>query len=228
MVQVLPFCCKKNRSRKIIPKCIVPAFLYLMVFLAPLFPFNSIAAQTTDTRIVPIHSDTSLVAQITDFDKIVTRKWKQYVVKIQHIDPINITYTFPLNNEPMTIAKSEVAQIFYADGRKDIFVTPDEDEMEDNQGIDVRELDAWEKIVVLESDSSLAGLEFIEHIDIRYEGNKLNMNNEKLERNALIILRKKAANREGTHMYVTGKQANRAYGELPYMDMEADVYRKVE
>ena len=164
---------------------------------------------------------------VKQYDKIYTTNWKLYIGKVQRIDNTNIYFQYPLNDETSEIKRDNISQIIYASGKHEVFAMPNEIE-DDNLTIDTRaklaEKKEWQDVLVADSSEVVNGLSKLGAISANYEADKLNANTKFLEKNVLIILRRKAANMNGDYIVITKKNVRRSYGELPFITMKAEVY----
>jgi hypothetical protein len=164
------------------------------------------------------------------FDKIITFDNEVLIVKIQHITLTEISFLFPFNTRIESINRQKVSQILYADDRIDLF-TPFEEKKRDLLPIQEERLivyrrDLWEKIHTTENVNDIAGFRKIGSVSAFFETDQINCNNEYLEKNGMIRLKKKAARLEAEMILITGKSVHRGYGDYPTIKMEGIAYKK--
>jgi len=82
----------------------------------------------------------------------------------------------------------------------------------------------WSDIIVANDDTDLSGLVNKGEIECEYIGNSLIADDGSLERNCIILLKKKASSMQGHVIKVTSKKIIREYGEYPRIIMKADMY----
>jgi|SRR4030042_1644767 len=164
------------------------------------------------------------------FDKIITFDNEVLVVKIHHITLTGISFFYPFNTRIETINRQKVSQILYADNRIDLF-TPFEEEkkellpvQEDRLIVYRREL--WEKIFTTENINDVSGLTKIGPVSSGFEADQINSDNHYLEKNGMIILKKRAARLQADVVFITNKSVHRGYGDYPTIKIEGIAYKK--
>jgi hypothetical protein len=166
---------------------------------------------------------------ITKFDKILTYDHQVYIVKIQNITPSYVLFLYPFNTNVHPLNRSEISQIQYADGTIDIFLPlPDKNgfsfHIVDTARIIIRNPREWEKVVLTESADDIDGMVEKGKITASYIADFGNAANKYLEKNAGIILKKKAANLNAPVILVINKNYNKAYGDLPSIELEGIIF----
>ena len=175
-------------------------------------------------------ADAELNTYIDKYDKLYTRDLELLIVRVKGIDEKYVKFNYPLNTKLERISKDEVSQIFYSDGKRDIYFLPDTlTEEAESSGLLVKEEKDWTTIEVIENEEEIdASYMFIEKIQSFYEADRINANTKFLEKNAIIILKRRAASLGGSTIVLTDKDVSRAYGELPKIRLTAKVYSKDE
>lgn len=168
-------------------------------------------------------------AAISQYDKILTYSHQVYIVKIQNITPSLILYLYPFNTDLHSLNRNEISQIQYADGTIDIFLPLTDKkgfdyEIVDTARIIIRSKHDWEKVALTEEPEDIAGMVEKGKITALYQADYVNAGNEYLEKNARIILRKKAANLNTPVVFLIHKNYHKAYGDLPSIELEGIMY----
>ena len=170
--------------------------------------------------------DTFLNKYEDHFDKIYLKNWTLYIVRIKTISEKNVRFNYPLNSEIQEINRKDISQIIYADGRHDFFAYPDTlIEVSKSSSAIVQTIKDWEKVQTTNNEEDInENFKLIEQIEAFYEADRINASTKFLEKNATIILRRKAAAIGGSMILITDKKSSRVYGELPKIEMKAKVY----
>lgn len=149
-------------------------------------------------------------------------------MRVKSIDEKFVKYNYPLNSQLEKISKDDVSQIYYSDGTRDIYSLPVTlTEQAESSGIIAKKEKDWTSIAVIENEEEIdASYQFIQNIQSNYEADKINANTKFLEKNATIILKRRAASLGGSAIIITDKEVIRAYGELPRIILSASVYSK--
>jgi len=168
-------------------------------------------------------------AAIARYDKILTYGHQVYIVKIQNITPSLVLYWYPFNTELHSINRNEISQIQYANGTIDIFLP-----LTDKNGFDrvvvdtariiIRNKHDWEKVMLTDKPEDIAGMVEKGKVTALYKADFVYAENDYLEKNARIILRKKAANLNTPVVFLVNKNYSKAYGDLPSIELEGVLY----
>ncbi len=167
---------------------------------------------------------------INYFDKIITFDNEVLVVKIQHITLTEVRFLYPYNTRVETINRQKVSQILYSDNRIDLFTPYDEEKkdllpiQEDRLIVYHREI--WERIVTTEDEDEVVGLELAGPVSAVYEADQFKSTNEYLEKNGIIILKKRAAKLQADYILITNKSFHKGYGDPPSVKIEGLAYKK--
>lgn len=156
------------------------------------------------------------------FDRVITSTGDEYVVKVKDINIYEIVYTYPLNTIEQRMDKDMIKKIIFSDGSEQV-ISGEEVKEEKDWAVVVGEKD-WEKVIILTSEDEIEGLKKLEEFKAKYVGNRIKTSSEYLEKNVMIILRKKTAHLKGNYLLVKEKQEYRAYGDLPYIEMTGIAY----
>jgi len=187
---------------------------------------DSIFAGTFHKLIIQSNFDSSIIAR---YDKILTYDHQVYVVKIQNITPSHILFLYPFNPELHSISRTEVSQIHYGRGKIDIFLPLADKSGFDRQIVDtariiIRNRRDWEKVTITEKAEDIAGMINKGTISAFFEADFVTAGNDYLEKNASIILKKKAANMSAPVVLLINKNFHKAYGDLPSVELEGVIY----
>jgi hypothetical protein len=166
---------------------------------------------------------------IAAYDKILTYNHEVFIAKIQNITPNFVLFLYPFNTELQSLSRNEISQIQYADGAIDIFLPlSDKDgfnmEVVDTARIIIRSRRDWEKVTLTDKSEDIAGMVEKGKVIACYHADYVNAANEYLEKNAQIILRKKAANLNAPVVLLTNKNFHKAYGDPPSIELEGILY----
>ncbi len=187
---------------------------------------DSIFASAFHKLVMMANFDSSVIAR---YDKILTYNHQVYVVKIQNITPSHILFLYPYNPELHSISRTEVSQIHYGKGKIDIFLPLADKIGFDRQIVDtariiVRNRREWEKVTITEKPEDIAGMVNKGTISAYFEADFVNAGNDYLEKNASIVLKKKAANMNAPVVLLINKNFHKAYGDLPSLELEGIIY----
>ncbi len=158
-----------------------------------------------------------------DFDKVITRKNENLFVKITENNIFDIHFTYPLNTIENVMEKSQIKKIIFSDGTAEVVAGEAEIKKEGDTLIIVDEKD-WEKVDTTSLAENVFGLTDKGEISILYEADKFNMPSDLMEKNALIILRKRTARLKAHMILIEDIQFQRAYGELPYVEIKGKAF----
>lgn len=187
---------------------------------------DSIFSSTFHKLVMLSNFDSSIIAR---YDKILTYDHQVFIVKIQNITPSHILFLYPFNPEIHSISRTEVSQIHYGKGKIDIFLPLADKIGFDKQIVDtsriiVRNRRDWEKVTITEKPEDIAGMVNKGTISAFYEADFVSAGNDYLEKNASIILKKKAANMNAPVVLLINKSFHKAYGDLPSLELEGIIY----
>ena len=149
--------------------------------------------------------------QATRYDKIILANGETLVVSLKDSSEAGVSFSYPLNSRVEKLGRNEIAGIVPAGGPAIAMPGSNANESGNN----------WEEVSLLLKPVDAGGAKNLGEIDARFEGDQLNASSEYLEKNALIILRKKALHLGANAIYITGKNEYRAFGDLPYISLKA-------
>jgi len=166
---------------------------------------------------------------IAAYDKILTYSHEVYIAKINNITPNFVLFLYPFNTELQSINRNDISQIQYADGTIDIFLPLTDKagfdrEIVDTARIIIRNRRDWEKVTLTEKSEDITGLVEKGKVIANYQADYVNAENEYLEKNAQIIIRKKAANLNAPFVLLINKNFHKAYGDPPSIELEGILY----
>lgn len=167
--------------------------------------------------------DTDISVYKGDFDKVITRKNEILFVKITENNIFDIHFTYPLNTIENVMEKSRIKEIIFSDGTAEIVASTEDIEAESDTLIIADEKD-WEKVDTTSLAENVFGLKEMGEVSILYEADKFNMPSELMEKNALIILRKRTARLKAHMILIEDIEFSRAYGELPYVEIKGKAF----
>jgi hypothetical protein len=166
---------------------------------------------------------------IAAYDKILTYSHQVLIGKIQNITPNFVLFLYPFNTELQSLNRNEISQIQYADGAIDIFLPLTDKggfskEVVDTARIIIRSRRDWENVTLTNRSEDITGMIEKGKVIASYQADYVNAENEYLEKNAQIILRKKAANLNAPFVLLTNKNFHKAYGDPPSIELEGILY----
>jgi hypothetical protein len=156
------------------------------------------------------------------YDKIVKKNGEIIRCIISEKNIYEISYINPQTNKITTISTNNVKEIRYATGKKELIDNNPEKAPKD-WVVTSGEKD-WQKVKITYLQKDVESLVEKGPIDATFEAIKLDATTEVMERNANIILKKKAAKIGATIVYVSYKHVNKTYGEMPSIEMKGVAY----
>lgn len=172
-------------------------------------------------------NDTAYLKQIADYDKLVFNNWDLKIVKVKDITSQQVLFLYPLNPQTQIVRREKVSQILYADGRHEIFkplIRHNESDSMFLKDVRIKDPKKWQKVTVVYNEDEIPMLFELGEVFAEYRSYKINASTEYLEKNAIIILKKKVANMNGTCVLVTEKKTRRPYGDSPFIRIEGRAF----
>lgn len=169
----------------------------------------------------------SVFISFSHFDKIITLNREVIIARVERITPTDIFYVYPLNYVNLSINRSLISQILYADKSLEVFVPLDRKmnmPILQTERVIVRNKKDWEKVISTYNKEEVTDLESRGNVLAEFEAPKLKVDNEYLEKNAIIILKRKAANLGAHYVLITNTTFHSGYGDLPLVEMEGVAY----
>jgi hypothetical protein len=168
-------------------------------------------------------------ARLASYDKIITFEKEVYLGKVYNITFSDVRYTCPPDNKLTVLRKSDISQILYADGRRDLFIALDDKtvkqkELVDTARIIIKNQKDWMKVIVTENPAEIQQLAMKGNLKASFEAETGNASNEDLLRGANIILKKKAAVMQAHCVLVETKFFKKSYGDLPRVEVTARAF----
>jgi hypothetical protein len=155
-------------------------------------------------------------------DTIIKKSGGRMKVKIEGKNLFEILFKYPGQKITKKMSTSSIKEIRYANGKIEIIDTSPEKRPKDWVPV-VAEVE-YSKIEIAKDASNVANLVEMGEVEAYYMSRKMMAENSFLEKNALIILRKKAVTLKATTILVTYKDIVRQYGEFPSIAMKATAY----
>jgi hypothetical protein len=170
--------------------------------------------------------DSSALAKL---DKIITYDRDVYVGKIHNITFAEVRFISPGNDRLVSVNKSEISQILYADGRRDVFIALEDksvkqQELVDTARIIIKNQKDWMKVTVTENPDDVKAFTARGNLKVTYEAETGNVDNDELMRQVSVRLKKKAAALRAHCVLVESKFFKKGYGELPRVEVIARAY----
>lgn len=153
-------------------------------------------------------------------DTIITKAGNKIIGHIENKTKFEIIIRMN-NNNTERVNHNIIKEIFYGNGTYENIEARSGKTTKDKI---IGSVQNWTEVIIANEGSNLSGYTEKEEIEVKYVGTKLNTDNTSLERNCLVLLRKRAAALGGRVIKVTQKSIIREYGEFPYIIMKAKVY----
>lgn len=168
-------------------------------------------------------------AELDECDKIITFGRDVHVGRIRTITYSDIWFTAPRDTALQHVRRSDVSQVLFAGGRRDVFIPLNDrsvnqaDRVNPDQLI-VKNQKDWMKVRVTENPDEVRGLLPCGKLSAKYEAEVGNMPNDELMRHAGNVLRKKAVHLKASCVLIDTKFFYKAYGDLPRVEVTAVAY----
>jgi hypothetical protein len=189
--------------------------MYKLILLGLIFQLTCLLNTFSNSKIAG--TDTVVA---NDFDKIIKTNSVELIVRVNRLSNSEVFYVYPLNKEELSIPRKNIHRIIYSSGKIENFNPLSENSNEDESSIN------WENVIVLKNQSEADNLAEISDVDALYESKKMKISTSQLEKNGLMILKKKTANLGGKYILITDKIINKAYGDLPSIEYYGKAYKK--
>ena len=135
------------------------------------------------------------------------------IVDVTKVTANYVSFIYPGQNEVYTIERKQVQKIVYKNGRIEEF---------NNPLIEMIDEYEWEAVWLTEDKKEVVDL--YKRGTIEAKSSPSDRSPKAAKRNAIIKLKKKAANIRGTVVLVTHKQKTGGYGEFPGYYIKGTVY----
>ena len=163
----------------------------------------------------------------TGLDKIVKKTGAFFYVNYVGKNLYEISYKKPGENIIQKISTADVSRVYHANGKVDI-VDNNPDKNPKDWVVKASEKE-WQRVRVVYEEDKVAGMAEKGEIEAEFVAKKLNnSDNELLEKNAIIVLKKKAFSLKANYVLVKSKNIERNYGEMPSIKMTGKAYLKGE
>lgn len=182
---------------------LVHLFFFLIFMM-----LTSLSAQTDQTSVL---------------DTIVKKSGVTVIGKVEGKTKFEVLLRVPGMKDLQRVNNSVIKEIRYGNGTIEV-VEAKTGQMSKEQIQGKQNSKDWTSILVANEGSDLSGYTEKGEIEVRYDATRINMSNSELERNAIVLLRKRAAAMGGSVIKVTGKNIVREYGSFPFITMKAMVY----
>jgi hypothetical protein len=180
---------------------------------------TSATTAVTETNEIPDTPDDTI-----GMDKIVRRNGDALFGKVIGKNIYEIQYKRKRDNVIRKVSTSNVKEIIYANGKVDLIDNNPEKKSKD--WISVAAENDWAKIQVFSEASQVEGATEIGEIEAEYVAKKMDAQNDLLEKNIIITLKKKALTMKANAVLIIDKKFERNYGELPFITVKAVAYSK--
>jgi hypothetical protein len=180
---------------------------------------------TKKAEVAPAAPITSEPAASTGLDTIVKKTGGKMKVRITGKNVHEVTFIIPGEKKEKKLSTGYIKELRYADGRVDLIDNTPEKITAKDVNLMIPESE-WKKVEVAKSEIEVKDLVEKEVIEAEAEGKKYTTTDSFLEKNAIVILRKKAVNLKATKILVIDKIVTREYGEYPKMKVIAKAYAK--
>lgn len=156
-------------------------------------------------------------------DTIIKKSGVPIVGKVEGKTKFEVLIRVPGTKDVQRVNNSVIKEIRYGNGTIEI-VEAKTGQMSKEQIQGKQKSKDWTSVLVANENSDLSGFTEKGEIEVRYDATRINMSNSELERNGIILLRKRAASIGGSVIKVTSKNIVREYGSFPFITMKAMVY----
>jgi len=156
-------------------------------------------------------------------DTIIKKSGVPIVGRVEGKTQFEVLVRIPGSKDLQRVNNSVIKEIRYGNGTIEI-VEAKTGQMSKEQMQGKKKGKDWTDVLVANEGSDLSGFTEKGEIEVRYDATRMNMSNSELERNGIILLRKKAASMGGSVIKVTSKNITREYGSFPSITMKAMVY----
>lgn len=168
-------------------------------------------------------------SELKQYDKIVTFDREVFVGRIYNVTYSDVRFYTPGDDNLSAIGKSQVSQILYADGRRDVFIALDDrvvkqSELVDTTRIVIKNQKDWMRVRVTEDPAEVSHLKPYGDIKANYEAEVGNVGKDDLMRHAGIILKKRAALLKAHYVLIDTKFFQQSYGEPPSVKVTARAF----
>ena len=158
-------------------------------------------------------------------DKIVKKSGVFFYVTFVSKNLYEISYKKPGENIIQKISTSDISRIYHRNGKVDVVDNNPEKKAKD--WVVKASENEWQRVKVVNDEEKVAGMLEKGEIEAEYTAKKLtNSDNELLEKNAIIVLKKKAFSLKANYVLVKSKNVERNYGEMPSIKMSGIAYFK--
>jgi len=164
----------------------------------------------------------SITPDTMRLDTIIKKTGGKMKVKVEGKNLFEILFKMPGQKITKKMSTSSIREIRYANGK--IEVLDNNPEKRPKDWIPPVSEVEYSKIIIAKDESATNSLIEMGDLEAIYESKKMMTENSFLEKNALIILRKKAVALKATTILVTFKEVTRQYGEFPFITMKATAY----
>ncbi|MGC8824394.1 MAG: hypothetical protein ACP5PZ_07325 [Bacteroidales bacterium] len=156
-------------------------------------------------------------------DTIIKKSGVPIIGKVEGKTKFEVLVRLPGAKDVQRVNNSVIKEIRYGNGTIEI-VEARTGQMSKEQVQGKIKSKDWTGILVANEGSDLSGYTEKGEIEVKYEATRMNMSNSELERNGIILLRKRAATMGGSVIKITAKSIVREYGSFPSITMKALVY----
>jgi len=179
------------------------------------YPSDTSITKTENTEVVKTEeSNEEVKSQKTDV--IYQHNGTKMLVNVKKIQMNDLFYSLPGETKVYKMDQRLVHKIEYKSGKVEVL---------NEKPTEIREVGDYRKIKVTYDPVDVEGLIEIAEIEARADGNESgNSTPKSLERSAIIILRRQAANINSDVILITDKKTHVAFGEIPFMILYAKAY----
>jgi hypothetical protein len=183
---------------------------------------NGELKKVTNDTIGNIIQEPKTVAE--KFDKIIKRNGDSIFCKITSRNLFEVNYLKPGSEKVTKLSTANIKEIFFANG-KYVLIDNNPEKKKKDWTVAPAEKE-WDNIIVTNNPKDVDDLVEKGPIEALFEAKKMTTNNELMEKNIIVMLKKKAYSMKATTILVVEKNINRMYGELPSIEIKAIAYAK--
>jgi hypothetical protein len=187
-------------------------------------PADSSVNSSLSSKVTNI-SEASETSNVRDvYDRIVKFNGDTLYVKVLNSRDNQLSFHYPLNSVIEAIDKKKIKEVYYANGEEVVLQHTKADSSGAHDAASIINVDDWAQVTITNNSRFANNMISLGIIESEYIGEKFNTPAEVLEKNATIILQKKAARKKAVIVVLKNKNLNISYGELPSMQMRGEAF----
>ncbi|HAN17079.1 MAG: hypothetical protein A2X13_05325 [Bacteroidetes bacterium GWC2_33_15] len=190
--------------------CLFIVFSCTILFSQVIYPSDTNTIQTENVEIIQNENNAPKT------DRIYQHDGTTMLVDVKKIQINDLYYSLPGETKVNKMDQRLVHKIVYKSGKVEIL---------NEKPTEIRNIGDYRKVKVTYEPKDVEGLIEITELEARVDGNeKGNSTLKSLERSAIIVLRRQAANVNSDIILITDKKTQVAFGEIPFIILYAKAY----